>query len=89
MAEEHMLTTSDNPWNPFSNYDEWYTWDTTHGYNTSSFLARITKTSVDLSDADYERAIEDAIEDAVTQNVTGVFVKAVRPNQKQSVVSLR
>lgn len=87
MVDEHMLTTSDNPWNPFTNYGEWYTWDTTHGYHTASFLARVAKTSVDLSDADFERAIEDAIDEIVTQDASGIYVKAVKPVDKVGSVS--
>jgi len=35
-----MLTTKDNPWNPFDHWREWYTWDSTAGYHTSGLLAR-------------------------------------------------
>lgn len=83
MAEEHMLTTSDNPWNPFTHYDEWNTWDTSHGYNSASLLGRIAVVSNDLQDADYERAIEDAIDEIVKNNITGVFIKATRPSTKE------
>ena len=79
MVQEHMLTTTDNPWNPFSNFNEWYSWDVAHGYDTAGLLARVTKTSTDLSDADFERAIEDGIDYIVNQNVSGVYVKAVKP----------
>lgn len=78
-TDEHMLTTIDNPWNPFTNYDEWYTWDHDHGYDTPGFLARIAKVSDDLSDADFDLAIEDAIDEIVQQNVNGLYTKAVRP----------
>lgn len=77
--EESMLTTIDNPWSPFSNYEEWYTWDHQAGYNTPSLLARIAKTSNDLSDPDFELAIEQAIDEIVTINASGVHKKAVKP----------
>jgi hypothetical protein len=78
-GDDHMLTTVDNPWNPFTNYDEWYQWDHAQGYDTTGFLARIAKTSDDLSDADQDLAIEQAIDEIVTQNVSGIYRKAVRP----------
>lgn len=77
--EESMLTTIDNPWSPFSNYEEWYAWDHQAGYNTPSLLARIAKTSNDLSDPDFELAIEQAIDEIVTINASGVHKKAVKP----------
>jgi hypothetical protein len=78
-SEEHMLTTVDNPWNPFTNYDEWYTYDQDKGYDTPGFLARIAKVSLDLPDADIDLAIEQAIEEICQMNVSGLYTKAVRP----------
>ena len=82
-----MLTTSDNPWNPFTNYDEWDAWDRTNGwhlegnrvalgYYTSAYLARVANVSDELSPAQYTRAINDAIMEIVNLNLTGNY-KAV------------
>ena len=38
---EVMLTTVDNPFDPFDNFDEWYKIDMQFGYNTCGLLARI------------------------------------------------
>jgi hypothetical protein len=78
-SEEHMLTTIDNPWNPFTDYDAWLAWDRAHGYDTIGFLARVADVSLDLSDADVDQTIEDAIDEIVTQNVNGMYTKASRP----------
>jgi hypothetical protein len=76
---EHMLTTIDNPWNPFTNYDEWWQFDRAHGYDTPGFLARIANVSLDLSDADQELAIEEAISEICQLNVNGLYTRATRP----------
>jgi hypothetical protein len=68
---EHMLTTVDNPFNPFTHYDEWYTWDEAQGHHSTSLLARVVTTSDDLSDADQSLAIEYAIDTIVSENVSG------------------
>ena len=72
---EHMLTTVDNPFNPFTHYDEWNTWDEQAGYHTSSFLARVCVTSDELSEADQSLALEQAIDEIVDQNVLGIYKK--------------
>lgn len=36
-----MLTTLDNPFNPFDNFEEWYKIDMQFNYNTCALLARI------------------------------------------------
>lgn len=76
---EVMLTTTDNPWNPFTQFDEWYAYDTQHGYNSLAFLARVTRTSHDISEADQELAIDQAIDEIVRLNVLGIYTKAERP----------
>jgi hypothetical protein len=72
---EIMLTTVDNPFNPFTEYDEWYAFDQQMGYNTPAFLDRVAITSYDLSEPDQARAIEDAIDQIVEENVSGMWVK--------------
>lgn len=72
---EYMLTTADNPFDPFTEWDEWFVWDRNAGYNTSSFLARVTRLSYDLSDGDQHQAIQTAIDEIVQENVLGVFRK--------------
>lgn len=79
MTTESMLTTVDNPYDPFDQYQEWNAWDTSHGYHTSSFLARLTYQSYDLSEADQRKAIESAIDEIVTENVNGMYRKVTRP----------
>lgn len=81
MEEEHMLTTIDNPFNPFTDYRAWDTWDRAAGYNTTSFIARITRMNDESSDLDQHQAFELAIDEAVKYNVTGVYRKITR-NQK-------
>jgi hypothetical protein len=70
-----MLTTRDNPYNPFTNFDEWYVWDISHGYNTSAYLARIAKDSPELSAAQSQRAVNDAIDEIISYNLTGNYLK--------------
>jgi hypothetical protein len=71
----YMITTSDNPWNPVTHFKEWYAYDVAHGYNTCSYLARIAKTSMELTDEENERIIDQAIDDIISLNVTGNYVR--------------
>ena len=75
MMIEHMLTTVDNPYDPFTQYDEWYNFDTRAGYNSAQFLARVVRTSDELSEADQSLAIEQGIDEIVRENVLGIYRK--------------
>ena len=72
---EHMLTTVDNPFDPFTQFDEWNAYDQLMGYNTLAFLARVVVMSNDLSEADQSVAIETAMDEIVRENVMGVHRK--------------
>ena len=80
---EHMLTTVDNPFNPFTQFDDWLGYDESQGYYTLSFLARIVRTSDELSDSDQSISIEDAIDEIVQENILGIYQK-VEVNSVQS-----
>jgi hypothetical protein len=77
---EHMLTTLDNPFDPFTQFDEWNAFDQRLGYQTAALLARVVRSSHDLSDADQSLAIEQAIDEIVTENVTGMYRKVESSN---------
>ena len=76
---EVMLTTVDNPWNPFTNYDEWYAFDNAKGYDTPSLLARLANVSLDLSDLDFQIAVRQAMDEIVQLNVSGMHTLVSRP----------
>lgn len=79
--DEHMLTTVDNPFNPFIDFDSWYQYDIAAGYYTTDFLARIVRTSDDLSEPDQSDAIEQAIDEIVKENVSGIYIKVKAPTE--------
>lgn len=72
---EHMLTTVDNPFNPFTHFDEWYAYDERLGYRTTAFLARVARSSDEISEADQHVALESAIDEIVRENVLGLYKK--------------
>lgn len=75
---EIMLTTTDNPYDPFEQFDEWFAFDTQKGYNTCAYLARIAKTSNELPDNMNDEETERAIDEICFFNVTGNYKKVVR-----------
>lgn len=72
---QSMLTTTDNPFDPFTQYDEWLSFDEDKGYYSCSLLARITRTSESLSPQDEADAIESAIDEIVMENASGQHTK--------------
>lgn len=70
-----MLTTVDNPYDPAENFAAWYTWDVTHGYNTSAYLARIMVVADDLPEAIRDVQIEQAIDEIIAEHNGEIYKK--------------
>ena len=59
--EEQMLTTIDNPYDPFTEWDDWFAYDEQKGYHTCGLLARMALTSVYLTEEENIIEINHAI----------------------------
>ena len=79
MADKVRLTTIDNPFNPFTQFDEWFKFDEEAGYHSSSVLARLICTSSELSEADQEEANSLAVSLMVDEDPLGIYIKAFEP----------
>ena len=83
----HMLTTDDNPFDPFTQFDEWRSFDESMGYHTCAYLARVTVSSDEMSEGDQMRAQELAIDEAVDLNLTGNYKKVSRDLPEPGVIA--
>ena len=81
MAEdsEQMLTTVDNPWNPWTNYSEWFEFDHEQGYDTPNLLARVANVSLNVSEFDFESELTEAMNEIVKLNVSGMHTLIGKP----------
>lgn len=80
---DFLLTTTDNPFNPHTQFDAWYAWDIQNGYNTFQYLDRVAITSPDLSEADQELVYNRAVDEIVEEN-GGLYIKVAAPDTSSS-----
>lgn len=73
-----MLTTKDNPFDPFTDFDQWFLYDVQHGYNTCEYLSRICKTSDSLSDFENYVEIERAIDEIIKFDFLEIYKKVYK-----------
>ncbi len=90
MTEENKplsvwITTYDNPWNPFLNWDEWYAFDEGQAYCTCGFLARLASLSMGDLDEEEDVDIEELINQIVRISPNAVYRK-VKPDHYQSKI---
>ena len=72
---ECMLTTFDNPYDPFDQYEDWLQFDLEAGYSTNSYLARIAMLSESLSDKETNDEIERAIDEIIQYDFRNIYKK--------------
>ena len=82
LPTQYMLTTVDNPFDPFTEFEEWHQFDIEAGYNSLAFLDRVAKISPDTSETDQVVGIQDAIDEIVRENVSGMWRKVSRNSAK-------
>lgn len=73
-----MLSTIDNPFNPFYSFDEWFLFDLEKGYNSCGLIARLANTSDQLTDSLNEESIKEAIEEIVSSDPFGIRIKVFK-----------
>lgn len=73
---EFMLSLASNPYDPFVEYDLWLQFDHKEGFDTAGLLARTISSSTELSDAEQDTAVEDAIDSIVNNpSFAGLYKK--------------
>ena len=70
-----FLTTFDNPYSPYEQFEEWYRYDTDHGYNSSGLLMRLAETSSQVTDNENAYEIEKAIDRIVAADPQNIYKK--------------
>ena len=85
MTKECRLTTIDNPFDPFEDFTSWYLFDTEKGYNSCSYLGRVSYTSDELSDAENEEEIERAIDEIIKYDFMNIYKKVTKETKKEWV----
>ena len=75
MPNDCMLTTFDNPFDPYSQFDSWLLFDKEKGYNTCEYLARIAHISDDMSQEEIDIENERAIDEIIIHDVLNIYKK--------------
>lgn len=69
MEKALFITTTDNPFDPSTEWGDWYYYDLSQGYCTCERLAKLAKTSDELSDNVNAMLLEDAIDELVENSI--------------------
>ena len=77
-----MLTTFDNPFNPFDEFTSWFLFDVEKGYNTCAKLARIAKLSDENTDQENDAETERAMDEIIKYDFLNIYKKVTNNDLK-------
>lgn len=72
---EVFLTTIDNPYDFFDDFNRWYAYDVSKGYNTCSLIDRIAMISDEESNENINKEIERVVDKLAKWNLNGKYKK--------------
>ena len=78
MSNNCMLTTIDNPFDPFDDFTSWFLFDIEKGYDSCGKVMRIAKLSDDLTEKEEDLEIERAIDEIIKYDPLDVYKKVTR-----------
>ena len=73
------ITTIDNPFNPLTQFNDWFNFDVDKGYNTCGLLDRIARTSDAMSEVENKKEIERAIDEIIKYDFLNLYIKVKEP----------
>ena len=70
-----MLTTNDNPFDPFEQFRDWFLFDVEKGYNSSGKLDRIANYKDFMSEEEILKETERAIDEIIKYDFLNIYKK--------------
>ena len=80
-----MVTTMDNPENPFTHFSRWLEYDITHGYNTLGLWGYFTEASSLMDDDEYDYEAELGIDKLLENSFYGLHYRLFEENADEII----
>ena len=78
MSKQCMLTTIDNPFNPFDDSNSWFLFDMEKGYDSCGRMVRVANLSDDLTEKEENKEIERAIDEIIKYDFLNIYKKVTK-----------
>lgn len=77
MEQSYMLTTIDNPFDPFDDFNSWYMFDCEKHHFTSSRLMRIAHITPEMSQKEIDDELDRAMDLIVRHDPEEKYIKVL------------
>lgn len=79
-----MLTTFDNPYDPFEQFEEWFLFDVEKGYNTCAYMGRLSKITDDMSQKEIDEECDRVMDQIIKYDFMNIYKKVCRDMSKET-----
>ena len=63
--KQHRLTTIDNPYDPFDQFEEWFQYDVQHSYNCCGLVALLAETSDSMTEQEKDSILFEGMKQLI------------------------
>ena len=84
MIKRVRITTVDNPYDTFEDFENWFMLDIEKGYYSCSKLARITETNDSMTEKEENEEIERAIDRLIELDPCDLYTKVYKEEDDMS-----
>ena len=75
MTTSYMLTTIDNPFDPYDDFTSWYMFDCEKGHNTSSRIARLADLDSEMTEKEIDDEMDRVMDFIVLHDLEDKYIK--------------
>lgn len=83
-----LCTTMDNEYNPFTQFDEWFSYDSAMGYNTLGKIAFFFKSKKNMSEEEFNEAFDLAIDKLLLEDPLDLHYKLYEDQAKTIIPAM-
>lgn len=83
--EVYLLTTEDNPFSPFDEFHQWWTYDELNSHHTCGLLAKYIVTSTEFPQWMQDEARHEAIDLILEEAIHAKFKKVKRSDYPEAL----
>lgn len=76
MENNYLLTTKDNPYDPFDQFNLWFMYDIEKGYYSCARLARVARIADDMTPQEEDAEILRAIDSIIANDCLDIYARA-------------
>lgn len=82
--EAYLITTIDNPFSPFDEFEKWYKFDLAKGYNTCEIVGRLASKDQSLTSIEEIEEMNEIVDKIIEFDFLNVYKKVKSSDFKAS-----